>query len=372
MSVSRNRLYERYVGALRSHLRRKSMGNGVRMHSLGRAALSEGLTMKDLALVHERALVALAQSFNFGDIASGSISRASYFFTQTMIPVEAAWFATQTSIQVLKERNETLRSHTIAMAKETKKLEREIALRIAGEEAILKAKHQYEQLYLESQIMHKKLTLLTRQILSVQEDERKEISRELHDEVVQTLVGVNVELAALSKGASIGSHLLQSKIARTQKLVEKSVKAVHRFARDLRPAVLDDLGLIPALNSYNKTVMERNKVHIRLSAIAAVETLSNARRTVLYRVAQEALTNVIRHACATHVTMNISEGVGTICMAIHDDGKSFDVKKVFMSRNSKRLGLLGMRERVEMVGGTLSIESETDKGTTVKAEIPIN
>ncbi|MEO5959435.1 MAG: sensor histidine kinase, partial [Opitutaceae bacterium] len=201
-------------------------------------------------------------------------------------------------------------------------------------------------------------------------EERREISRELHDEVVQTLVGVNVELAALAKAASIGIKDLKAKIAHTQRLVKKSVDAVHQFARELRPALLDDLGLIPALHGYMKIVAARKRLKIHLTAFAGVETLDSARRTVLYRVAQEALTNVARHAEATAVTMNISQIPGAIRMEVHDNGKSFQVRPTLSGRTNKRLGLLGMRERVEMVGGRLAIESAPGEGTTVRAEIP--
>jgi signal transduction histidine kinase len=163
---------------------------------------------------------------------------------------------------------------------------------------------------------------------------------------------------------------MRAKIARTQKLVGKSVSAVHQFARELRPAALDDLGLIPALQAYMKTVAKRRNMKIRLSALAEVETLELARRTVLFRVAQEALTNVRRHAGASLVNVDITRQNGGVRMEIHDNGKSFEVPKGLSVRNSKRLGLLGMRERVEMVGGTLNIHSSPGHGTTVRAELP--
>ena len=215
-----------------------------------------------------------------------------------------------------------------------------------------------------------KLRQLTHQIISAQEEERKEISRELHDEVVQTLVGINVELTALTKGTSAGLHVLKAKIARTQRLVENSVDAVHRFARAVRPAVLDDLGLIPALHAYVKGLAARKKIKIHLTAFGGVEALGNAERTVLYRVAQEALTNVSRHAHATEVRISISKIPRAIRMEICDNGQSFHVEKTLSAKNPKRLGLVGMKERVEMVGGSLIIESTAGKGTTVRAEIP--
>jgi len=148
------------------------------------------------------------------------------------------------------------------------------------------------------------------------------------------------------------------------------VDSVHRFARDLRPAVLDDLGLIPALHAFCKNLAERKKLKIKLTAFGGVEALDGDKRTVLFRVAQEALTNVARHARATEVKMIISKIAGAIRMEIADNGKAFPVKKILLAKNNKRLGLVGMKERVEMVGGNLTIESVSGKGTTVRVDIP--
>ncbi len=151
--------------------------------------------------------------------------------------------------------------------------------------------------------------------------------------------------------------------------MEKSVDIVHQFARELRPAVLDDLGLIPALHSFMKNFTARTGVHAHLTAFAGVEQLDTARRTVLFRVAQEALTNVARHAQASRVEVSIQKLPDGVCMKIKDDGKSFQVERVLRGKGSKRLGLLGMRERLEMVGGRFEVESAPGKGTTVTAQI---
>jgi len=189
---------------------------------------------------------------------------------------------------------------------------------------------------------------------------------------VQMLVGVNVELSALRKGNSVGVHNLRDKIAHTQRLVENSVHSVHRFARGLRPAVLDDLGLIAALHAFSENLAAQKKIKIKLTAFGGVEALGAAKRTVLFRVAQEALTNVVRHAHATEASLDIKKMPGAIRMEISDNGQAFSVKKTLLARNNKRLGLVGMKERVEMVGGTLTIESVTGQGTTVCADIPFN
>jgi signal transduction histidine kinase len=145
---------------------------------------------------------------------------------------------------------------------------------------------------------------------------------------------------------------------------------VHRFARELRPSVLDDLGLIPALHAYSKNLAERKKIKIQLTAFGGIEALGGAERTTLFRVAQEALTNITRHAQATIARVSITQIPGAVRMEVSDNGKSFQVGKTLLAKNNKRLGLVGMRERVEMVGGNLTIESTPGKGTTVRTEIP--
>jgi two-component system sensor histidine kinase DegS len=235
---------------------------------------------------------------------------------------------------------------------------------------IRKANEEHQALFLESKVMREKLSQLTRQIITAQEELRKEISRELHDEVVQALIAINVELAALGNGADAGARTMRRKLAGTQRLVEKSVIEVHRFARELRPAMLDDLGLIPALHAYSKSLTKGKRIKIQLTAFAGVEAMGDYERTVLFRVAQEALTNVIRHARATRVKLSISKISGAIRMEIGDNGRSFLVEKTLSATNPKRLGLVGMKERVAMIGGNLTIESVRGQGTTVRAEIP--
>lgn len=370
--TARSALSAGYRSALRKHLNQKNATTAPQARRLGKTALAGGFATLDLAIIHEQAVVTLAGSFDFVAVGNHAIKRAGEFFTQALVPLEADQRAVRESNLHLKQRNETLRVHTAALAKANRSLEREVSRRKAGEDELRKSKEEYRTLFLESQVMQKKLRQLTRQIISAQEDERKEISRELHDEVVQTLVGINVELSALSKGTSASLQTLRVKINRTQRLVENSVNAVHRFARELRPAMLDDLGLIPALHTYSKSLAARKKLKIQLLAFRGVEDLESASRTVLFRVAQEALTNVVRHAKARLVKINITLIAGSIRMEISDDGKSFAVEKTIQAKNNHRLGLIGMRERMEMVGGMLSIESAPGCGTTVRAEVPFS
>jgi signal transduction histidine kinase len=272
----------------------------------------------------------------------------------------------------LNQVNETLSQRTVERGAICRQLNHEIVRRKAAEEALAKSEQLYGLLLERSRQMQEHLRHLSHQVLFAQEEERKQISRELHDEIAQTLTGINISLATLTKEATINTSSLKKKIASTQQLVEKSMKIVHRFARELRPMLLDELGLIPALHSYMKNFTERTGVHIRFTVFAELEQLDSVKRTVLYRVAQEALTNVARHAQASLVKVSIRKLDGTIRMEIIDNGKSFHVQHVLSGKRNKRLGLLCMRERLEMVNGSFTVESAPGKGTIIRAQIPFS
>jgi len=210
---------------------------------------------------------------------------------------------------------------------------------------------------------------LSHQILLAQEEERKRISRELHDVIAQTLVGINLHLRALSQQATVDPKGLKKKIARTQRLVEESVDVVHRFARELRPTSLDNLGLVPALRAHLHEVSVRTGLQTRLAAPPEIDELDSGTRTVLYRIAQEALTNVIHHADAERVTVTLERTPRTVRMSVADDGCGFVTMPV-TGVHDRRLGLLGMRERAQMIGGMVTIDSAPGRGTTVHVELP--
>lgn len=250
-------------------------------------------------------------------------------------------------------------------------LKQETFRRKTLETKLKKSEQHHTYLLKEARHMQEHLRELSRQILLAQEEERKEISRELHDEIAQTLSGINVHMAALKIEDAVNTRSLKKKINSTQRLVERSVKIVHRFARDLRPAILDDLGLIPALHSYMKGFTKRTRIPIRFKASPGVEKLNFVKRTMLYRVVQAALTNVAQHAHASLIKVTIQKTPKAIHLKISDNGKSFLVDQVLFAKKNKRLGLLGMRERVEMVGGRFTAESVKGMGTTIGAEVPL-
>jgi signal transduction histidine kinase len=363
-------LSRRYRAALCAHLRQGRQAGLESARGLGSQALTAGLQTLDLAKLHEQILVTQVLPGSAAAKRDALIKQAGTFFAVAITPIEKKHSSAREATAHLKKFIETLSRRTVELAASNLELSLEITQRKVAEEALKKSERHYTELLAQSDRLQDQLRLLSRQILSAQEDERKKISRELHDVIAQTLTGINVRLAALKKEAALNTTGIDRNIARTQRLVEKSVNLVHQFARELRPAVLDDLGLIPALHSFMKHFTERTGVRTRLTAFAGVEQLDKAKLTVFFRVAQEALNNVARHARASQAEVSIRKMPDGICLRIHDDGKSFEVKRVIDSRSGNHLGLLGMRERLEMVGGKFSVESSPGNGTTIQARIP--
>jgi signal transduction histidine kinase len=235
---------------------------------------------------------------------------------------------------------------------------------------LVRSEYDSKQLLAKSQRMQKQLRHVAHQILVGQENLRKEISRELHDKIIQFLVGINIHLEGFVKAAQINPESVRRKIVPVRRQVEKAVQTVHQFARDLRPAMLDDLGLVSALHSHLKVFSKRTAIKVRLTAFARVDSMDNDKLTMLYRVAQEALTNVEKHAQASVVNLAIRKARSFVRLEISDDGKAFDVVRFSNSKVVDRLGLTSMRERVEMFGGRFSVVSIPGTGTTVRADVP--
>ena len=362
-------LSRRYHAALRKHLEQGPRASLQPAQGLGRRAMALGLETLDLARIHEQALVTLASSHALFT-RNGMIKRAGTFFAEAITPIEKTHRTAREANVHLDQLNRSLRQRSVELTASNRQLKREVAQRKTAEKSLRNSEQHSGQLLAQSQHLQEQLRHLSRRLLLAQEEERKRISRELHDEIAQTLTGINVRLAALKTEATRDTKGLQNKISSAQRMVEKSVDIVHRFARELRPTALDDLGLIPALHTFAKGFAKQTGIRVRLTVFAGVQQLDTVKRTVLYRVAQEALTNVARHAHASRVDISIEKLPRAVGLTIKDNGKSFQVERVLHARKNKRLGLLGMRERVEMVGGSLRVESAPGKGTTIRAEIP--
>ena len=365
------RLSQQYQAALRRHLKQGPQASLHPAQNLGRQALRLGLETLDLVRIHERTLVELVLPSDSPATRGARVRRAGTFFAAAITPVEKLHRTAREDSVRLSHLNQMLHQRSVDLAASNQQLKKEIEQRRLAEQSLRKSEQHYGQLLEQSRHMQQQLRLLSRQLLSAQEEERKKISRELHDVIAQTLTGINVRLASLKKKAALNTKGIERSIARTQRLVEHSVKVIHRFARELRPTVLDDLGLIPALRTHMKNFRAETGIRVSLSAAAAVEQVHGDKRTVLYRVAQEALANVARHAQATQAEVKFQILDGAISMTIRDNGKGFQQDRTAHARTGKRLGLLGMKERLEMVGGNFTVWSTPGKGTTVFAKVPL-
>ena len=218
----------------------------------------------------------------------------------------------------------------------------------------------------QSQAAESELRLLSGEIRTAQEQERKYLSRELHDQVGQMLTGLRMELAAIARLHADAESEIASRITRAKGTVEQTLRIVRNIAMLLRPSMLDDLGLVPALAWLLKEVARSSGFEVHSDIDPAVDHLPDAQRTCAYRVVQEALTNASRHSGARHVGLSLKSAGRWVIGTVADDGRGFQRR----SQSSRGLGLLGMEERVREVGGTIRIESSPDRGTRVEFRLP--
>ena len=212
-------------------------------------------------------------------------------------------------------------------------------------------------------------TRLLRQVISAQEDERKRIARELHDETSQQLAALSMGIDAAATNAA---EPARGALGQLRGLAADTLAEVHRIILDLRPSVLDDLGLQSAIEWCADRVLRPKGITVRCEVDGLEERLPWELETAVFRAAQEALNNVARYSGAETVLVQLQVRGGRLTLDVEDDGKGFEPSSVPPPRNSKRgLGLLGMRERVEVFGGTLAVDSAPGQGTHVRIEIPL-
>jgi PAS domain S-box-containing protein len=210
------------------------------------------------------------------------------------------------------------------------------------------------------------LRVLSRQLMEAQEVERARISRELHDEIGQALAAVKLNLQAIGR-LSKDAHVVEQ-VRDGISVVDATVVEVRNLSRDLRPSVLDDLGLIPALQWYLGRQGERASLEIGFAPPASLPRPPREIETACYRIVQEALTNVVRHAEATRVDVDVTQERDDFIVTVRDNGRGFDLGMRRQHQGTPtHLGLVGMRERAEQAGGVLSIASNPGAGTVVQA-----
>ena len=218
------------------------------------------------------------------------------------------------------------------------------------------------------------LRRLSMDIINSQETERKRIAMELHDELGQALTAVNINLSAIAKGlTSSVSPAVHEKLKDTLSLSEQAIDHIHDISLFLRPSILDDLGLVPALRWFIDNFARRNNIEVDFKANGVDENLTESIKITLYRVSQEALNNIVKHAEATKVVVRLKQSKNGIIAIFKDNGKGFDVADVLADDGRKNgVGIIGMRERLALLMGNLDIESRIGCGTRMAIEIPFN
>jgi signal transduction histidine kinase len=231
----------------------------------------------------------------------------------------------------------------------------------------LRLERELEQRYREVLKTQQELTELSARLVSAQEEERRNISRELHDEVGQSLSALLMEAgnaAAATKVPADVDHIRQH-VDSIKKLAEASVNIIRNMTLLLRPSMLDDFGLVPALEWQAREVSKRTGVRVQVTAADSAGELPDDLKTCIYRVVQEALHNCARHAQARSVRVVVRQEGSKIILSVEDDGRGFDASRV------RGLGLVGMEERVRHLGGAFHVRSTPGAGTKVDVELPL-
>ncbi|HSH94072.1 MAG TPA: histidine kinase [Roseimicrobium sp.] len=330
MSRGNANLAGRYVAALRRYLSRPNEKSLQAAYDFGRTAIARGLGILDMARLHHGAIVTLLGQppLPQPELMRRQAGAMEVFFLEALAPFEATHRGFHEACQRLQQLNTTLN-------------------------------HRNED-----------LRRLSSQILHVQELERTRISRELHDVVGQSLTAISVNLATVKKREDLQKSV-ERRIGGVQTMVGETMAAVHQFARELRPAILDDLGLVPALRSYIRVFRKRVAIRVQLSADPEVEMLDIENKTAVYRIVQECLTNVARHARASRADITACCQNGVFEIEISDNGRGFLPTSDRLGKGGKRLGLLGIRERVWLVNGEFQLESGPGQGTAIRVRIPL-
>ena len=220
--------------------------------------------------------------------------------------------------------------------------------------------------------LQENLQFYIREVTRAQEEERKRLARELHDETAQRLIALSHHLEHIAASNKRLSAEIIGQLTNLQEGVRDVLKEVRRFSRDLRPSILDDLGLLPAMEWLTDDIREQHGIEANLMITGSQQRLNPEAELLLFRIAQEALNNVRRHAEASKVSVAIEFDEAKMKLMVQDDGKGFQVPNTVgeLSRIGK-LGLIGMEERTRLLGGSLRVQSEPCQGTTVTVEAPI-
>ena len=306
IDTGKNSLRTAYEQAFRNFLRQADEAELVTAYELGRKAFAENVGILDMLSLHHGVFAKVA-SGQAEAICTRSVRLSGQFLNETFSAYELGRRAYSDAVNALHHLNETL------------------------------------------------------------EQEVKRLAHAVHDESGQLLVAAHLAIAEVMPEAK---PEVQRRLDDVTRLLHQAEQQLREFSHELRPTMLDDLGLVPALKSLADSVSKRKKIQIRVEA-PFDERLSPAIEIVLYRVVQEALTNVTRHAKATTVKIELKENRGTILCSVRDDGVGFDPDATLSRNGKKGLGLIGIQERLKVLRGTFHLESQPDRGSKLLFSIPL-
>lgn len=296
-----------YAGALDDYLSSGGEDALQRAYEIGRASLAGGVGLLEMAAMHHAALAQVLQRMGHAEPVMQDIERAQEFFGEGLSPYEMAHRGFRDAISTLHRLNETL------------------------------------------------------------EQEIQRIAHAVHDEAGQLLVAARLAMTGVARDLS---PPLQGRLQEVGTILDEVEKQLRRLSHELRPTILDDLGLVPALQFLTDGISRRAELSIRIHS--SLEGRYDPKvETVLYRIVQEALTNVAKHAHAKNVEIQLTNVAKNLHCVVHDDGLGFDAPSVLSCKERRGLGLIGIRERLMAVGGTLQIDSMAGRGTELHVRIPV-
>jgi signal transduction histidine kinase len=300
-------LDQAYTQALGDYLSNRGEDALHSAYEIGRAGLADGLGVLDISAMHHAALAQVLQGMRRPDSFKQDLERAQEFFGETLSPYEMAHRGFRDAISALHRLNETL------------------------------------------------------------EQEIQRIAHAVHDEAGQLLVAARLAMSGVSHELS---PALQERLQEVGAILDQVEKQLRRLSHELRPTILDDLGLVPALQFLAEGVSKRAEVAIQIRSSLKGRYAPKV-ETALYRIIQEALTNVTKHARAKNVEIQLTNVAKNLHCLVHDDGVGFDAPSVLSSKERSGLGLVGIRERLNAVGGTVEIDSAVGRGTELLVKIPV-
>jgi signal transduction histidine kinase len=308
--------------------------------------------------------------------ASEKISRSSSFLRQEVVPRREAALAIAHDIEELNNANLVEQRLQVARGLAAfrddlrRLLWQSVLLGLAVAVAVVFRLRALEQRSDEQRAVAEEAERRTRELsqrlVATQEEERKSLSRELHDHVAQVLTALRMELGRIERGRLPTDTRLSEAVSECKQLVDKLFRTVRDLALGLRPSMLDDLGLRAALGWYARDVTRRYGLDVELSVEGELDTLPDRHQTCVYRVVQEALTNCVRHAKARSVAVSVTGRADGLKLSVRDDGIGFDP-----AQRHGGLGLRGLEERVRELEGHLTITSAEEQGTTLSMSLPV-